>query len=143
MMTSPREPEAEESVVFEPLPEAGAGKWRQCAVLVYAEETVVEASDSGEVGEPVGKGGESGPQPVYQAYLGEDSGPERSAVGGVVPFQELVLELGHVHIGGTFGFAALALKAEVKGIVEALADHGVVGEGAGEGSAQQICAPSG
>ena len=37
----------------------------------------------------------------------------------VVIVQELVLELGHVDVGGAFALAALAFEAEVQGFVEA------------------------
>ena len=55
----------------------------------------------------------------------------------VVGVQELVLDLGHVHLGGALRLAGLALQAQVKHVVHSLAGELILGEQAGD------CCPEG
>ena len=56
----------------------------------------------------------------------------------MVSLQEFVFQLSHVHVGRAFGLTTLALQAQVQGIVETFANHGVVGKGPGERGPQKV-----
>ena len=73
----------------------------------------------------------------------EQAVAQRQAVDRVVVVQELVLHLGHVHVGRALRLAALALQAEVHHLVEALAREVGRGHLARQHRAQRVGAPAG
>src|SRR5262249_41173204 len=64
---------------------------------------------------------ELGSPPREPADVAEDAIAQRQPVGLVIVVEELVLHLGHVHVGRTLRLAALALETEIHYLVEALA----------------------
>ena len=60
------------------------------------------------------------------------------AVPALVLLQELVLQLGHVHLGRALGLARLALQAEVHHLVHGLAGEGVRPQPPGDDPAQGV-----
>src|SRR2546427_3607736 len=64
-------------------------------------------------------------------------------MAGVVMAQKLVLEFGHVHIRGAFGFTCLALQTQVEHVVQSMAGEFGLWQAPCENGPQGIGPPAG
>ena len=111
----------------EPGREGLGGEGWQAALRVDAQKALGPPGQGVGHG-PVGDRGQPRPHAVHPGDVGEEPCPQGDAVSLVVVAEELVLELGHVHVGGALRLAALAPQAKVHHVMEALASDSFDGQ---------------
>ena len=92
---------------------------------IDAEAALHQVADERQLLHPVSHGSEHCSHAAEFRHVREDPRPQRRAVGLMVVGEELVLELGHVHVGRTLTLTGFAFEAEIEDLVNAVIGQGV------------------
>src|SRR5499433_2331898 len=125
----------------EPVGEGLAGEGGQRPPTIDPRHLLHEPSVGCGARDPVRERRELGTPPRQPADVAEDAIAQRQPIGLVIVVEELVLHLGHVHVGRTLRLAALALETQIHHFIEALAREVRGGDLAREHGAQRVGPP--